>query len=238
MRLFRLVVVGVGSLLVAGSHARAGTLLINTFDVTSGGTASGTPANYGGTNGGTANGTENPTNLFDDNAGTKVLTFAAASGTDGGDVTAANPVIWAYDFAGTTAFTVRSYSLTSANDSNGRDPRDFFLEGSNDATNWTTVDTVTGHTFNDQPTVGDNSVATDRFETYFFTVDTPGSFQQYRLRVIETRITTDDNANGDRPQLAEMQLFQNVIVPEPASFGLLGSGAVGLLVRRGRRQRD
>jgi hypothetical protein len=208
--------------LFGGLHeARAGFSL--SPDVTSGGTAFGTPAAFGG-----AGQSENPTNLFDDNSGTKVLTFPSGTVGVGADVTAINPVTWGYDFAGATALTIRSYSLTSANDANGRDPRDFFLEGSNDGTAWTIVDTVVNHQFNDQPGVGDNSNATDRFETYFFDVDAPASFQQYRLRLIETR----DPVN-DRPQLAEMQLFATAI-PEPASIGLLGLAVTAVLGRRRR----
>jgi len=211
--------------LFGAGRANAGTLLLPD-DVTTGGTAFGTPSAFGGTNQ-----SENPTNLFDDNAGTKVLTWPSGVVGTGADVTAANPVSWGYAFPTGVAPTIRSYSLTSANDSNARDPRDFFLEGSHDGAAWTTVDTVTGHQFNDQPGVGDNTNATDRFETYFFVVDTPGSFEQYRLRLIETR----DPAN-DRPQLAELQLFPTV-VPEPASvLGLAGLAATTTLGRRRRRR--
>ena len=41
--------------------------------------------------------------------------------------------------------TVVRYSLTSANDAPARDPKDFTLQGSNDGTTWTDLDSRTGH---------------------------------------------------------------------------------------------
>jgi len=189
-------------------------------DLTDGGTATASPNNT------PAN--EGPAGAFDNNAATKGLVFNGAA-SPFNDVSALNPVIWTYSFAGAVPQTVRSYTLTSANDSPDRDPRDFFLEGSNDGAAWTTVDTVTGQQFNDQPGVGDNTNTTNRFETYIFPVDAPASFSQYRLRVIETFGTTND-----RPQIAEIQMFSTVVTPEPASAALLcvGGALVGLRRRR------
>jgi hypothetical protein len=203
--------------LACASTAQAGTMLLS--DLTTGGTATGLPAN--------SPAGEPPSSAFDDVRTTKGLIFNT------GDVTATAPVIFTYDFAGTTAHTVLSYSLTSANDSPSRDARDFFLEGSNDGNVWVIADTVVNHAFVDQPGFGDQTLpnpVTDqtRFETFFFTVDAPASYQQYRLRIIETFGATDD-----RPQLAEIQLF-NTVVPEPGSLGLLGLGMLGLLARRRR----
>src|SRR3954453_7467562 len=42
---------------------------------------------------------------------------------------------------------VVTYALTSANDSEGRDPQDWNLQGSNDGQSWTTLDTRTGQDF-------------------------------------------------------------------------------------------
>ena len=55
-----------------------------------------------------------------------------------------------------------TYSLTSANDSPERDPKDLTLQGSADGTTWTDLDRQTGLDF------------ADRFETKSFTVATPG----------------------------------------------------------------
>ena len=43
--------------------------------------------------------------------------------------------------------TVKRYALTSANDSPERDPADWTLQGSDDGTTWTTLDSQTGQTF-------------------------------------------------------------------------------------------
>jgi hypothetical protein len=213
-----------GVLLIALVWTPAGAGTILSSDLTSGGTATAFPSDTPPF--------ETPSMAFDDLAGTKGLIFNDVANDNTGpyeDVTAINPVIWTYAFAGGVQQTVTSYSLTSANDAVGRDPRDFFLEGSNSGTTWTTVDTVTGHVFNDQPGVGDNTNLTNRFETYFFNVDTPGAFSQYRLRVIETFGTTED-----RPQLAEIQYFATTAVPVPATLALLGVGlaAFGIAGRK------
>jgi predicted alpha-1,2-mannosidase len=82
---------------------------------------------------------------------------------------------------------VRRYALTSANDSPERDPRNWTLEGSDDGSSWTTVDTQTDQTFS------------DRFVTkvYEFTNEVP--FRRYRLNVGSV-------TSGGIVQLAELQL--------------------------------
>jgi hypothetical protein len=219
----RLLAFTVGFLLTTLSTLQAGWVFFS--DLTTGGTASGSPARFPAA--------ETPPMAFDNVVTTKGLIFNDVANDNASpyeDVTSINPAIWTYAFAGGTQNTVLSYSLTSANDAPERDPRDFFLEGSLNGTIWTIVDTVTGQAFLDQPGVGDNTLppgGANRFETYFFTIDAPNSFSQYRLRVIETFGTTND-----RPQIAEIQLFSGVI-PEPGVAGLsLFSGALLFLRRR------
>ena len=51
-------------------------------------------------------------------------------------------------YQSTVAAIVTYYTITSANDVPGRDPKDWTLAGSNDGVNWTTIDTRSGETFN------------------------------------------------------------------------------------------
>jgi len=201
-----------GGVVILGSAAEGS--LIFPGDLTTGGTSSAGP--------GSTPTNEVVANAFDDNDQTKVLIFT--------NPTAAAPITITYDFAGTTANIVRSYSITSANDSPVRDPADFQLLGSNDnfATPGVVVDTRAGVIWPDGP---DADTTADRFETQFFTVQTPGvvAFQQYRLNILEST----DPAN-DRPQLAEIQLFSTV-VPEPSALiGVMTLAPLGLLYRRRR----
>ncbi|GIH16903.1 LamG-like jellyroll fold domain-containing protein [Rugosimonospora africana] len=82
---------------------------------------------------------------------------------------------------------VASYSLTSANDTPGRDPRDFTLQGSNDGSAWTDLDTRTGQSFSGRLVAN----------TYSFTNTT--AYGYYRLNI---------TANSGEPlvQLAEWDL--------------------------------
>ena len=86
------------------------------------------------------------------------------------------------------ATTVTGYALTSANDFDGRDPRDWTLQGSADNQTWTDVDRRTGQDF------------PERFQIRRFDVTTPGSYRYYRLNI---------TANSGEPliQLADVRLF-------------------------------
>ncbi|HEX6339828.1 MAG TPA: ThuA domain-containing protein [Umezawaea sp.] len=86
------------------------------------------------------------------------------------------------------AAEVASYSLTSANDTQGRDPKDWTLQGSADGTTWTDLDRRTGQTF------------PERLQAKTFTIAEPRSFQHYRLNI---------TANSGEPlvQLADLRLF-------------------------------
>jgi PKD repeat protein/type 1 glutamine amidotransferase len=121
---------------------------------------------------------ENPPNetkekLTDGDPNTKWLAFAAT-----GWVT--------YQLAASTKVT--SYALTSANDSDERDPKDWTLQGSADGQTWTDVDKRTGQAF------------TDRFQVRRFTVTTPAEYRHYRLNITA-------NGSGTIIQLADLRLF-------------------------------
>ncbi|MET0416871.1 MAG: ThuA domain-containing protein, partial [Actinoplanes sp.] len=97
------------------------------------------------------------------------------------------PAAWAR-FELATAATITGYALTSANDSSGRDPKDWTLQGSADGQAWSDLDRRTGQTF------------PDRFQTRRFDVANPASHKFYRLNI---------TANSGEPltQLADLRLF-------------------------------
>ncbi len=103
------------------------------------------------------------------------------------------PTGWvAYQLA--AAKTITGYALTSANDSEGRDPKDWTLQRSDDGQTWTDVDKRTGHTF------------TDRFQTRRFDLATPATAAHFRLNI---------TANSGQPltQLADLRLFTGASTP-------------------------
>jgi type 1 glutamine amidotransferase len=106
------------------------------------------------------------------------------------------PAAWvAYELAKPT--TVTGYALTSANDSAGRDPKDWTLQGSADGTAWTDVDTRTAQTF------------PERYQIRKFDVTGAGEYRHYRLNI---------TANSGEPltQLADLRLFTGTTTaPQP-----------------------
>ncbi|MFC0105207.1 ThuA domain-containing protein [Kibdelosporangium aridum] len=129
---------------------------------------------------------ENPPNetkekAADNNPGTKWLAFATTG--------------WlAYQLPAAKA--VNRYTLTSANDFAGRDPKDWTLEGSNDGSTWTQVDKQTGQTFG------------ERLQTRLFTIASPVSYSRYRLNITA-------NAGDPIIQLADLSLFAGDPTPPP-----------------------
>jgi hypothetical protein len=83
---------------------------------------------------------------------------------------------------------VLRYSVTSTPDANlvERDPKDWQLQGSNDGSNWTTLDTQS-----DQK----------RFELKTYAVASPGSYRYYRLNI------TANNGDSAFTAVSEMGLF-------------------------------
>ncbi|MDG4828588.1 ThuA domain-containing protein [Solwaraspora sp. WMMD1047] len=135
----------------------------------------------------TASGTnppnETPPHAFDGSTSTKWLTR--------------QPVSW---LAGklATPVAVNRYALTSANDSPGRDPKDWTLQGSNDGESWTDLDRRTGEAF------------PQRFLTRQFSFGNDVAYQHYRLNI---------TANSGEPltQLAELWLIGPDAAPPPES---------------------
>jgi hypothetical protein len=98
---------------------------------------------------------------------------------------------------------VTQYTLTSANDASGRDPKSWTLTASNDGNNWTTINTQTNQTF------------ANRFQTNTYTFSNSTGYLYYRLNVTAT------NGDGDS-QLAEWHLAGSASGPAAPS-GLTAS---------------
>ncbi|MDQ0793268.1 GH92 family glycosyl hydrolase [Streptomyces sp. B1I3] len=125
-------------------------------------------------------------NLVDVASGTKWLAFAPSGWVE-------------FDLAEPTK--VLTYALTSANDHDERDPRDWTLKGSADGSTWTDLDTRTGQTFS------------ERFQTksYDFTTDT--AYQHFRLEI------TRNNGASDAIQLADVQFSDgDTTTPAPGEM--------------------
>ncbi|QCR21163.1 fibronectin type III domain-containing protein [Pontibacter sp. SGAir0037] len=98
-----------------------------------------------------------------------------------------------------TPTLLSSYTLTSATDNAGRDPKNWLLEGSLNGTDWTMLDTQQNQTF------------AKRTQTRTFSLGTTIAYKYYRLNITAN--------NGDNSiQLAEWELW-GVAVPEaPANL--------------------
>ncbi|MEU7409249.1 GH92 family glycosyl hydrolase [Streptomyces sp. NPDC042638] len=111
-------------------------------------------------------------NLVDGEPGTKWLTFQTTG--------------WV-EFDLDKPVKIATYALTSANDYEQRDPRDWTLEGSTDGKDWKTVDSRSGESFS------------ERFQTKTYDLTEPAEYQHFRLEV------TKNNGAPDILQLADVQ---------------------------------
>ncbi len=129
---------------------------------------------------GSINSFEDGPKAFDDNTNTKWL--------DNTGVPNATNSCWVvYQFAN-AGYAVEQYTITSANDSPERDPRTWLLQGSNDGTNWTTLDSQSGQTF------------TSRFQKKTFTFSNTIVYKNYVLSITA-------NGGSNMTQLSEIELF-------------------------------
>jgi F5/8 type C domain len=76
-----------------------------------------------------------------------------------------------YAFGDGRRTAVNEYDLTSGNDFPQRDPTDWQFQGSNDGSNWVTLDSHTGETFS------------ARLQTKSYLVSNKTAYQRYRLKV-------------------------------------------------------
>ncbi|MBL8159269.1 discoidin domain-containing protein [Candidatus Saccharibacteria bacterium] len=115
---------------------------------------------------------------FDNNVNTKWLAFSTTMSTTFSSAEVTAPV---------------SYSLTSANDSPGRDPRSWTLQASNDRVSWTTLDTRTNETFS------------GRYETKNYTFSNTRRYKHFRLNVTQN--------NGEAmSQVAEIRIADTTVL--------------------------
>ena len=102
-----------------------------------------------------------------------------------------SPTGWlAYQFAGTDAHAVKSYSVTSANDVPLRDPADWQLQGSDDGSTWITVDQQSAQVF------------ASRRQTISYTSANTTPYHHYRLLITA-------NSGAPSVQLSELVLYAN-----------------------------
>ena len=152
-----------------------GTGGTGTADLTESGTASDDGANnpFG----------EGEAQAFDNTSNTKWLVFSST-----GNI--------AYDFANEDAYVVTRYTVASANDEPARDPKTWNLEGSNDGSTWTTLNSQNNQSFG------------NRFEVKSYEVTNSTSYKRYRLNV------TSNNGSGYL-QIGEIQMFGGGTPPPP-----------------------
>lgn len=131
---------------------------------------------------------------FDDSNDTKWLTWGCDSTHD-----AFCPVWIQFEF--TFPKRITSYSLTTGNDAENRDPKTWKLQASNDGSSWTDIDTVE-----------DGALPSGRKQTTTFICDSPPpedtEYSYYRLYVTDKKGTSSNDCNNHWClQLTEIELI-------------------------------
>ncbi len=111
-----------------------------------------------------------------------------------------------YLFPNSNAYQITKYTITSAGDAPTLDPKSWTLQGSNNGSSWTNLDSQSSQTF-----AGRNLK-----KTYPFSNST--AYQYYRLNNIKSN-------GGSQTQIGEIELLETVTVPEPVIGN--GTGLVG-----------
>jgi hypothetical protein len=125
---------------------------------------------------------EQPPRALDNTAGTKWLAFDPVGAKYG------------FRFAGGQRHAVNGYTITSANDVPSRDPYSWTLEGSNNGTTWTVIDTRSAQDF------------ADRFETRLYEFANNTAYEYYRFDFLtEFGVTGQNQPNSI--QIAEIELL-------------------------------
>lgn len=124
--------------------------------------------------------TEVAANLFDGSTSTK---WYAGNCRANYNITWPPTITWNY----TKAYTFNNYSISSANDAEGRDPSEWRLYGSNDGNNYNLIDTRSGITFS------------NRNETRNFTLNNTYSYRYFKFEIVSSRESLP-------PQISEITL--------------------------------
>jgi predicted alpha-1,2-mannosidase len=132
-------------------------------------------------NGENTGGGEIATNVADGDKFTKWLVF--------------QPTGWLV-FSMSAPVTIRKYALTSANDADGRDPKNWTLQGSNDGTTWSTLDTRTNEDF------------ASRFQTKQYEFANETAYKFFKLDITQ-------NHGENIVQLADVFLSNGAQLPPP-----------------------
>ncbi|WP_116789228.1 galactose-binding domain-containing protein [Flavobacterium psychrotrophum] len=140
--------------------------------------------------------------IIDNSSATKYLTFHASAYVT---------------YEGITSYILNSYSITSGNDAPERDPLNWTLQGSNDSSAWTTIDTRTGEDF------------ASRTQKRTFTFTNNKSFKYFRLNMT--------NNSGTTLQVAEIELFGYAapIIATGSGMRMAAPGANESIARAGAK---
>jgi len=116
---------------------------------------------------------EGKVQVFDNDPYSKWLTF--------------NSTGWiSYDFG--RSVLIDEYTVTSANDANGRDPKSWNVQGSTDGVNWFNIDSASGQSF------------TSRYQTKNYSVNNQQALTQIRFEVTQ-------NNGANLLQIAELEFI-------------------------------
>ena len=171
-----------------GSYRQLSSIVMNSGDVVE---IAGYSANYTNPN----NAGETTRSLFDGTTQTKM--YADKFGVP----SASKPYVveWSYS----KAFDAATYRLATGNDSPGRDFKSWVLEARTGDGSWVVVDTVPDAAF---------GAARQAYKS--FSLDVPGSYDQFRMSVTAT-------AGGGDPQMSELE----VTIPASGTPKFVGSTA-------------
>ncbi len=146
------------------------------------------------------NAQERVNQAFDGRTDTKFLT------------TATNPSGWVQAQLPSPQI-IRAYAVASANDVPGRDPRNWTMEGSNDGSSWTVLDTQTGVAWQSRYQMKEFNIPNSTAYTYY-RLNVSKNWGETQMQLSEFQLfnysaTTDSDADG-APDAREFQEFGNL----------------------------